>query len=214
MIKAVIFDFDGVLAESVDIKTRAFAFLFEKEGKDCVRKVVAYHNANSGVSRFIKFRHIYADILKRRLDEKMFKRLCAQFSGLVMNEVIKTPFVAGARPFLTRNASRYELFVASATPQKEIKEIIKRRKMSGFFKGIYGSPRDKSSIVKKIMKEGGFSPGEVAYVGDALSDYQAALKNRVNFICRSHNNQSIFKNIPLIRKIKDLTNLESILKRL
>lgn len=31
MIKVVFFDFDGVIVESVDIKTKAFAKLFEKE---------------------------------------------------------------------------------------------------------------------------------------------------------------------------------------
>ncbi len=32
MIKAIIFDFDGVIVESVDIKTKAFARLFEHGG--------------------------------------------------------------------------------------------------------------------------------------------------------------------------------------
>jgi len=47
MIKAIIFDFDGVLVESVDIKTKAFAGLFEHEGDSIVRRVVAYHIKNA-----------------------------------------------------------------------------------------------------------------------------------------------------------------------
>jgi len=70
MIKAIIFDFDGVLVESVDIKTKAFAGLFEHEGDSIVRRVVAYHIKNAGVSRFEKFRHIYKEMLDRELTEE------------------------------------------------------------------------------------------------------------------------------------------------
>ena len=59
MLKAILFDFDGVLVESVDIKTKAFAKLFENEGPEIVNKVVEYHLANGGVSRFKKFDYIY-----------------------------------------------------------------------------------------------------------------------------------------------------------
>ena len=55
MIKAIIFDFDGVIAESVNVKTEAFASLYEPYGKDVVNKVEQHHLANGGVSRFEKF---------------------------------------------------------------------------------------------------------------------------------------------------------------
>ena len=37
VIRAVVFDFDGVLTESVDIKTRAYARLFKEEGEEARR---------------------------------------------------------------------------------------------------------------------------------------------------------------------------------
>ena len=52
MIKIIFFDFDGVIVESVDIKTKAFAMLFEHEGRDIANRVIDYHLKNSGVSRF------------------------------------------------------------------------------------------------------------------------------------------------------------------
>ena len=55
-IHAIVFDFDGVLAESVDIKTRAFALLFRDEGEEVVRKVIDFHLKNGGVSRFEKIK--------------------------------------------------------------------------------------------------------------------------------------------------------------
>ncbi|MDD5437468.1 MAG: HAD hydrolase-like protein, partial [Candidatus Omnitrophica bacterium] len=84
MLRAIIFDFDGVLVESVDLKTGAFAKLFAAEGEDVVRKVVEYHLGNTGVSRFDKFRYIYKNILNRELSEEKFADLGRDFADLVM----------------------------------------------------------------------------------------------------------------------------------
>lgn len=63
MINAILFDFDGVLVESVDVKTRAFADLFKDEEDEIVEKVVNYHLKNSGISRYDKFRYYYKEYL-------------------------------------------------------------------------------------------------------------------------------------------------------
>ena len=91
MIRAIVFDFDGVLVESVDVKTHAYARLFKEYGKDIVSKVVDYHVKNGGVSRFVKFRTIYSKILKKPLSEDIFKSLCDQFSNIVVDEVVAAP---------------------------------------------------------------------------------------------------------------------------
>ena len=52
MIEAIIFDFDGVILESADIKTNAFRTLFEKESPELINKIISYHFKNMGISRF------------------------------------------------------------------------------------------------------------------------------------------------------------------
>src|SRR4030066_2142162 len=108
MIKAIFFDFDGVIVESVDIKTNAFAKLFEHEGNKIVNEVIGYHLNNMGVSRYEKIRFIYNDILHRVLNETEFKALCDKFAELVVDGVIMAPYVKGALEFLENYASVYE----------------------------------------------------------------------------------------------------------
>ncbi|MDD5435187.1 MAG: HAD hydrolase-like protein [Nitrospira sp.] len=206
MIKAIIFDFDGVIVESVDIKTKAFARLFEHEGEAVVEKVVDYHLKNGGVSRFDKFRYYYKEILGRPLPEQKFEELCNRFSELVMDEVINAPYVKGSKEFLDKYYNAYPCFVATGTPQEEIDEIIRQREMTHYFKKVFGAPKKKDVIVRDILDGYSLKPHEVIYVGDAMSDYQAAYENSVRFIARIHDNESIFNDIECI-KIMDLTGL-------
>jgi len=63
MIKAIIFDFDGVIVESVQVKTDAFAEIYNPFGKEIVQKVVKHHKANGGISRFEKFELYHRNFL-------------------------------------------------------------------------------------------------------------------------------------------------------
>ena len=118
MIRGIAFDFDGVLVESVDVKTKAYARLFEEYGEGVVLRVVDYHLTNGGISRFVKFRIIYSEILNKPLSEKKFQSLCDEFSNIVVNEVVAAPWVEGAREFLENNKNRYLFFIVSGTQQK------------------------------------------------------------------------------------------------
>ena len=105
MIKAIIFDFDGVLVESVDVKTKAFARMFENKGEEVVKKVTDFHLINGGLSRVHKFKHYYEVILKCSLSEDKLSELCKTFSQLVVDEVINSPYVNGAKEFMEKLSS-------------------------------------------------------------------------------------------------------------
>ncbi|MDD4957627.1 MAG: HAD hydrolase-like protein [Candidatus Omnitrophica bacterium] len=213
MIRTIIFDFDGVLAESVDIKTVAFGKLFEAEGAEVARKVVEYHIAHTGVSRYDKFRYFYREFLGRELDDDTFRGLCRRFSELVVDEVVKAPYVEGAKEFLEEHAARYRFYVASATPQEEIEEIVARRGMTKFFSRTYGAPTGKAAAVKDILGRDPVLPEEALFVGDALSDMNAAAASGIHFVARIYEgNEDIFRGlgcarIRAISELKDAINV-------
>ena len=62
--QAIIFDFDGVIAESGKIKTQAFAELYRPHGDEIVAQVVQFHTQNGGMSRYRKFRHFQEHFLQ------------------------------------------------------------------------------------------------------------------------------------------------------
>jgi phosphoglycolate phosphatase-like HAD superfamily hydrolase len=162
------------------------------------------------VSRFDKFKYFYKVVLKRELTDSKFNELCERFSDLVMEEVVRAPYVRGSKEFLDTYGNAYRCFIVSATPQAEIENIIEKRRMARYFAGVYGAPKMKRDALKEIIAISRLSPGEIACIGDAMSDYEAAAANRANFIARINNNESVFKDIDCV-KIPDLSGLKKIL---
>ncbi len=209
MIQAIGFDFDGVLVESVDIKTRAYACLFEDEGPEVVQQVIDYHLAHSGVSRFEKFRTIHSDILKQELNDKRFRFLCDRFSRIVVDAVIAAPWVAGAREFLERNFRKYRMFVVSGTPESELQEIVECRGMMRFFEAVRGSPKDKVTLLAEVENDLSLVREKTVYVGDAKTDWNAAQALGLTFLWRRSPNGAQYLEEFLGSPMIDLNQLEA-----
>lgn len=213
MIKCIIFDFDGVILESVDVKTEAFRALFS-EYPEKVNQIVKFHLDNGGMSRFDKFKFIYKNILKKELDKKEFHMLCDRFSELVLEKVLVSPFVKGVKVFLNACLDKYPMFVVSATPDKEIKLIVKRKNIGKYFFGVFGSPTTKADSIKRILKLKRYKSKEVLFIGDSRNDFKAAKNTKVLFIARATNNSLWLKNKAIKTKIKDFSESRKILKLL
>ncbi len=211
MIKTIILDFDGVIVESLGVKTQAFRDLFS----DCpqeLEQIMGYHLAHNSVSRYIKFEHIVTHILHQTYDEERKKELGARFSRLVRQKVIECPYVAGAEEFLRYFYPRVPLYVASSTPQEELEAIIKARGINKYFRDLYGSPPwEKSKVVRKIMTEEGTSPDAIAYVGDSHEDYKVAQNTGVFFLARINEEPFDTPGIPVY---EDLFGIKQYLQKI
>lgn len=210
-IKNIFFDFDGVLVESVSIKTDAFRMLYLTYGEDFANKVADYHLNNGGISRFEKFKIWNGEWLGQDVTEEKIAKLASEFSSLVMKGVIEAKEVLGTKDFLD-NAIEYKKYIITGTPTTEIRPILKGRLMTHYFEGAYGSPEKKSYWVEKILKANNLNAYESVFIGDALEDYKAAIDNNLTFILReTKDGIPLFKDFKGI-KIKDLTELDSVLR--
>lgn len=210
-IKAIIFDYDGVIAESVNVKTEAFAELYRPYGDDIVQKVVTHHEANGGISRFEKFKIYHKEFLGKTINQNKVDELARQFSKLVLQKVIDALYVDGAYEFLSDNHKKYDLYISTGTPTKEIEIILNKKGLRKFFKEVYGSPEKKPEHVRKILKKNDYKKEEIVFIGDALTDRDAARINGIKFVGRYTTTEEIKKEKYLINDFSDLKKILEIL---
>jgi HAD superfamily hydrolase (TIGR01549 family) len=202
---AVIFDFDGVLVESVDVKTQAFADMYAEYGPEIVEKVVAYHLMHGGIPRFEKFRYWHRTFLDKEISPEEVQKLGSEFSLIVKETVIKAPWVPGAYDFLAAHHQHLPLFIASGTPDEEMREIVERRNMARYFVAVQGSPASKVEIINTFCIAHGFDRDRVLMVGDSWTDYEGALASGVRFVGRISDAAVNFpSNVPVIIDLKEL----------
>ena len=138
----------------------------------------------------------------RKLFDKEVKTLAEQYSKLTKEGIIKCPWVNGAESFIKNNYTKTDMYIVSGTPQDELDDITKQRKMAIFFKGIYGAYDEKYNIITEIVNKNGYK--HVVYIGDQLTDYMNAKKAKVDFI--GLNNDKIFPKET--RTIKNFIGVE------
>ena len=200
---AIIFDFDGVILDSVDVKTHAFAQLVAPHGPDAVRRMTNYHRANGGISRFKKFEWFAREVLGRELSGDESSAMGRQFENLALDGVLNAPFIAGAREFL--GSCELPLFVASGTPETELHHILERRGLTNFFREAHGSPRTKTEIIRDLLTRHSLDPEKTLFVGDAMTDFHAATECGLPFLGIATDGTSPFP--PGTALLPDLTML-------
>lgn len=181
---AVVFDCDGVLIESVELKTRAFGELFA-DHPEHIDAIVEHHQANLGISRYEKFDWIYRHLLGQPLGEVESQRLGERFSQIVRRGVRGCPEVPGATDTLRTLADRaVPLFIASGTPQEELDGLIAARGWTELFARIYGSPATKADVLRGIAHSLATEAQRLVFVGDGASDFEAARATGAHFVLR------------------------------
>ncbi len=181
--QAVFFDFDGVIADSVQVKTEAFAIMFGSYGKEVVDQVIHYHLANGGMPRYQKLTYFYEEVLDQALDQQQLQKLGKQFSSLVLEGVIQAPYIQGALESLKLLQEKgVPAFVVSGTPHEEMQVIVQQRELTPYFTEVHGSPRSKTEIVKELLGRYQCTPEQCLFIGDALADYTAAVNTGTRFL--------------------------------
>lgn len=170
----LVFDCDGVLLDSVGIKNRAFGALFQNHGPEACRFIVDYHIAHGGVSRYAKFEYFYREWLGKSISNETILELDKQFNALCLDELLAAPLIAGAKDFLEAHQGKMPMYVASGAPHGELNRILEHIGISGYFKGILGSPTPKWELLASIVKEENAPPQSVLMIGDSSTDFEAA----------------------------------------
>jgi phosphoglycolate phosphatase-like HAD superfamily hydrolase len=181
--QVIFWDFDGVIKDSVAVKSVGFEQLFLPYGQAVASRVRQHHEAHGGVSRFDKM-PVYLGWAGLPATADNVQKFCDQFSTLVLQAVIDAAWVPGVREYLLAQHGAQYFVLVTATPQKEIETILHALGMAHCFRQVYGAPTTKTTAIGDVLAHLKCQPQQALMVGDSDTDFDAAQANQVSFLLR------------------------------
>lgn len=189
----VFFDFDGVIADSVDAKIHAFGELYAEFGAGVRAAVMAYQRAVPGETRFDKIPKFHAGLLGITLTAEEVTTWCQRLSDIVLDQVVASPLLPDVPEVLAMLVARgVQAHVVSGTPHDELQIIVDRKDLRQYFRSVRGAPQKKDVIVRDIMATQGLQVERCLFIGDAMTDYACASATGMDFLGRADRRHNPF----------------------
>jgi phosphoglycolate phosphatase-like HAD superfamily hydrolase len=178
---AIIFDCDGVVLNSNRLKSEAFYRAALPYGEGPARALLAYHQANGGISRYKKFAYFFEELLSIPIEKDQVEAALASYARYVQ-EGLKNCEVAQGLVALREALPRSQWCICSGGDQAELRSVFVERGLSKLFDaGIYGSPDSKSLIIARLLEEGTIQRPAL-FLGDARYDHEVSRDAELDFV--------------------------------
>jgi phosphoglycolate phosphatase len=175
-IKAILFDFDGTIADTRDVFIKIVNRLAPEFGYQPVSQEKIEQLQKLSSREIIKQSEISLVQIPFLL-----KRVKAELSHEI--EGLKT-FDGLADCLYSLKEQGYKLGIATSNSQKNVRAFLEENDLAPVFEFIYsGIPLfGKHQIINKFLKHQGLQPQEIVYVGDETRDINSAKKSGVKAI--------------------------------
>lgn len=178
----ILWDFDGVLMDSMPIRDQGFYEVLKKYPRTEVEELMNFHRKNGGLSRYVKFRYFFEEVRKEKVSEAEVKNWAYRFSVVMRKNLIKDDLIIkDSMEFVRNNHEHFKMHIVSGSDQEELRYLCKENNIASFFNSIHGSPTPKISLVEQVIKKNGYKKEETILIGDSVNDYEAAKKNDIQF---------------------------------
>lgn len=179
--RSLVFDCDGVLLNSNELKSKAFHAVARPFGNELADFFLAYHQSHGGISRHVKFRYLVEDLLAMRGNDELMGVLLDEYARRVRTGLL-TCEQAPSLKELRKQTPLATWSVVSGGDQAELREVFEARDLSLLFdSGIHGSPTTKIDILRALLADGSVKQPAL-FLGDSRYDHECAAANDVEFL--------------------------------
>jgi len=180
--KVILWDFDGVIMDSMPIRSSGFALVLKNYPAEQVNQLMDFHNQNGGLSRYVKFRYFFETIRGESITDGQLQELANSFSEIMLNSLInKELLIKDAVAFIEANFEQYEMHIVSGSDGVELNKICAALDLSKYFKSVHGSPTPKSQLVELVIRDNHYNKKSIVLIGDSKNDLDAAIANNISF---------------------------------
>ncbi len=178
MLKVIIFDFDGTLADTIDILLNITNRLSAEFGFKSATKEELAQLSNLTSWQILRYSGI--SIFK-------FPLLIRKLKAELRNEIPNIQLFPGIKEVLLELTKLgFQLGIITSNSRENVLALLEINGLQGIFTFIYsGSTFGKHKVIKKWLKKEHINPEEVIYVGDETRDIDAAKKTGIKIIAVS-----------------------------
>ena len=212
MVKNILFDFDGVILDSMVVRRDGFRKIFKEYSGCLVDKLLEYHDINGGLSRYVKIRYFYEELLKEHITENKINALAEKFSIIMKKELVEERYlIRETLDFLKSNNDEYNFHIVSGSDEKELKYLCEKLGIDDLFVSIHGSPVHKNTLVNDVLSIYGYNKEETILIGDSVNDYEASVVNGICFYGYNNDKLKIYNYISTMNRLPLILSEESML---
>ncbi len=199
MLKAIIFDMDGVITDTVPHHFLAWKKFFKQQGVNLTKR--DYEKKVNGIPRKDGITNILGKVPKERL-KKMMEEKQIFFKEAIEANLPKT--FPGFREFITQ-LKRKKIKIAAASSSKNTEFILKKIKIYDRFDKVitgydFKKPKPNPEIFLTAAKELEVKPNECVVFEDAVLGVEAGKKAKMKVVGFASGNINDVKKADLICK--------------
>lgn len=163
--KTIIFDFDGTLADSLDVIIEIFDRMTGKAN-------------NLTQAEMAELRHLPIPVVARRLGISPWAAPWLLWRGrFLMNRYIQNvPPYAGVETVLRElHSAGYKLIIVSTNSRRNIRVFLRQYGLGQYFSRVYGGVGlfSKSAALRKVLARNHLDTSDCIYIGDESRDIEA-----------------------------------------
>lgn len=206
-IQAIVFDFDGTIANTMPILERIAVTLLQKNYGISKDLATRGYISTTGLPFVQQIELLFP---KHSLNQKVV----AAFERKKLENIFEQPLFADTSETLdTLRARDYFIVISSSTIQPTIEEYCKRVGIAELLDLMLGfSPgfEKGKAHFDQVCKHFDINPGSILFIGDSIKDAERALEHHTSFIGRT----GMFSREEFVKVVPDCITVSSLIELL
>lgn len=174
MIKILLFDFDGTIADSFIVVQEVF---YEITGQERI-------NDPAEVQRLRKMPMIKA-VKELHIKPWQVPGMLIKGRAAMAKHINDIPIFPGMTQTIRKlHAEGYSMYVMSSNSAQNVQSFLKQHSLDTYFTRVYGNIGllHKAAAIRNVMRRNRFAPEECVYIGDEVRDVEGAKHAGVGII--------------------------------